>query len=655
MQSETTPQMSAPVSDGENLSLKRNFKGTKWMYFIYLVTCIMVVFHVYILAVSPVDPWVFSMGHLQFGVTLGFLCYAARAKSAKHVTLVDIGFILASLASYGYLLWNFDELVQRAGVLPEGYDILFGLFAIAAVVELTRRTAGWALTLLLAAFVAYCFIGPYLPGILWHKGYSFERVVSFLYSPNGIFNIPLGVTARYVYIFVLFGAFLELSGAAGFFMKFAYALAGQSRGGPAKVAIISSGLLGMVNGTSTGNVVTTGALTIPLMKRTGYNPYFAGAVEATASTGGQIMPPVMGAAVFLMAQMMNTSYITIMVAATIPALLYYVALYFSVDLEAARLGLIGLPRNQLPSWKEVRAQIYLAFPLFVLLAFLLIMNASVVLAGLMGLVSAVIIGFFHRLYKVKRMFTPIEILDAVRDGGVNVIQITATCAAAGIIMGTLTLTGLGLKIATIVVDLSGGSLLVCLLLTMSVTIILGMGLPTIAAYAIPASVIVPALVEMHVPLLPAHLFVLYYASLSAITPPVALASYAAAAIAGVSPFKLSVMGLKLGLAGFIIPFMFVYGPQLTLIGETSSIAQATITALIGIFALAVCVVGYLRTSLNMPTRLLLFAVALLMIKPGTMTDAIGAAILAVLLFWQFKIAKNKTAAPKDASPNTEKL
>jgi len=330
-----------PLADGENISLKRKFlPRTPWMYFIYIVTFVMVVFHVYILAYSPVDPWVFSMGHFQFGVTLGFLYYAARAKSASHITFVDIAFILASLSSYVYLLWDFDDLVQRAGVLPEGYDMLFGLFAVISVIELTRRTAGLALTILIFVSIGYCFAGPYLPGILWHKGYSFERVVSFLFSQNGIFNIPLGVTARFVYVFVLFGAFLELSGAAGFFMNFSYAIAGKSRGGPAKVAIISSGLLGMVNGTSTGNVVTTGgSMTIPLMKRTGYDPYFAGAVEATASTGGQIMPPVMGAAVFLMAQMMNQDYATIMVAAIIPAILYYAALYFSVDLDAKRLGL----------------------------------------------------------------------------------------------------------------------------------------------------------------------------------------------------------------------------------------------------------------------------------------------------------------------------
>jgi TRAP transporter 4TM/12TM fusion protein len=635
-------QQDVPIADGENITLKRNFlPRTPWMYFIYTITSIMVIFHIYILAFSPVDPWIFSMGHLQFGIILGFLYYAARSKSACKVTYIDILFILASIASYAYLLWDFDNLVQRAGVLPEGYDIIFGLFALVSVIELTRRTAGWALTVLIAVFISYCFAGPYLPGIFWHKGYSLERVISFMFSQNGIYNVPLGVTARFVYLFVLFGAFLELSGAAKFFMNFSYAIAGKTRGGPAKVAIFSSGLLGMVNGTSTGNVVTTGSMTIPLMKRTGYDPYFAGAVEATASTGGQIMPPVMGAAVFLMAQMMNQDYSSIMISATIPALLYYIALYFSVDLEAGRLKLIGIDKKNLPSWRNVASQSYLAFPLIILMYFLLAENSSVVFAGIMGLLGAVSVGMIHRFVTTGRIFELEEFMNAVRDGGVNVVQITATCAAAGIIIGSLTLTGLGLKIATIVVNVSGGNLLICLILTMVVTIILGMGLPTIAAYAIPASVIVPALVEMGVGLLPAHLFVLYFASLSAITPPVALASYAAAAIAGVNPFKLSVFGLKIGLAGFIIPFMFVYGPQLLLFGSISSILLSAITAIIGVFSLSICVIGYFKTKISIYFRLLFLLASLVLIKPGLITDSIGLFLLAFLIIWQVNLSKTK--------------
>lgn len=629
------PTTVLPISEDENLSLKRTLSGW-WMKSIYAVTAVMALYHIYILAFAPIDPWMFSITHLQFVMVLGFLFYAGRSKNRDKVGFIDIFLILASLSSFVYMMWEFDELVHRAGVLPEGYDTFFGLLAVITVIELTRRTAGWALTSLLLIFIAYCFAGPYLPGILWHKGYSFERLVSFLFSPNGIYNVPLGVTARFVYIFVLFGAFLELSGAAPFFMDFSYALAGRSRGGPAKVAIISSGLLGMVNGTSTGNVVTTGSLTIPLMKRTGYDPYFAGAVEAVASTGGQIMPPVMGAAVFLMAQMINKPYTDIMIAAIIPALLYYVALYLSVDLEAGRLKLLGVEKEMLPPWSQIRAQAHMALPILVLLYYLLFLSSSVVLAGLMGLASAIFIGVVDRAVKRKKMYTPTEVFDTIKSGGTNVIQITATCAAAGIIMGTLTLTGLGLKVATIVVDISGGSLLLTLFLTMGVTIILGMGLPTIAAYAIPASVVAPALLEMGVNEMAAHLFILYYASLSAITPPVALASYAAAAIAGVSPIKLAVIGLRLGMAGFIIPFMFVYGPQLLLMGNVSSIVLACVTALIGVYALSIAIVGYFKEPVSKPCRVLFTLAAVVLIKPGLYTDILGLAVFIALLLWQMR-------------------
>ncbi len=630
MSQKTIPD-TASITDGENLSLKRTF-GNKMMPLIYFITTLMALYHIYILAFSPVDPWMFSSAHLQFIMVLGFLYYGATARSAKKVGILDISLIIASIGSYAYIMYTFDDLVQRAGVFPEGYDIVFGLIAVLTVLELTRRTAGWALTILLLIFILYCFIGPWLPGILWHKGYSAERVVSFLFSPNGIYNVPLAVTARFVYIFILFGAFLELSGAAPFFMDFSYAVAGRTRGGPAKVAVISSGLLGMVNGTSTGNVVTTGSLTIPLMKKTGYSPYFAGAVEACASTGGQIMPPIMGAAVFLMAQMINIPYTEIMLAALIPALLYYVALFMSVDLEAGRLGLRGLERSQLPKWSDLRKQWYLAFPILVLLYCLLALGSSVVLAGLLGLASAFLIGIVHRVKTKTKTYSSKEFLGTIRDGGINTIQITATCAAAGIIMGVLGLTGLGLKIATIVVDLSGNNLLIALLLTMGVTILLGMGLPTIAAYAIPASVVVPALIELGVSEMSAHLFVLYFASLSAITPPVALASYAAAAIAGVNPFKLSMTGLKLGLAGFIIPYMIIYGPELTLNGSIPSIVLAVASACVGIFALSVGIIGYLKYHVSSVERVLYFIAALILIKPGLWTDLAGITLLATLVF-----------------------
>jgi TRAP transporter 4TM/12TM fusion protein len=613
----------------------------------------MAVFHIYILAFQPLDPWLIRIMHIQFVMAIGFVYYAGWPLATQRVNPLDLLLIIMSLSTMLYVLYYFDDLVFRAGVFPEGLDVLFGLFAIVTVIELTRRTVGNALTIMVLLFISYCFLGPYLPGFFWHRGYSFERVVSYIFSTNGIYNIPLGVTARFVYIFILFGAFLELSGAARFFMDSAFAVAGKTRGGPAKVAILASGLFGMVNGTSTGNVVTTGTLTIPMMKKVGYDGYFAGAVESCSSTGGQIMPPVMGAAVFLMASLIERPYLDIMVASIIPALLYYLSIFIMVDMESVKKGLSGLPADKIPSLGSVLKRIYLAIPILVLLYYLIFAMSSVVLAGLMGLATAFVMAFVHhglngRLVSLK------EILQAVHDGGKNVVQVSVTCASAGIVMGTLTLTGLGMKIATIVINLAHGNLLVALILTMFVSIVLGMGLPTIAAYAITASVVAPALITMGVPDIPAHLFVLYYASLSAITPPVALASYAAAAIAEVSPMRLAVTGLKLGLAGFIIPFMFVYGKPLLLMGSVDQIILSTATASLGIYCLALSIQGYAWGSINMTLRGAFFIASLILIKPGLYTDLGGIALFGLALLAQRKLTQSK-ALIGSSTANTDAL
>ncbi|WP_165077656.1 MULTISPECIES: TRAP transporter permease [unclassified Desulfovibrio] len=635
-----------PLADGENVSLKRTFaENSRWMYLIYAITVVMALFHLAVLTLYPMEPWLFSMGHLQFGVILGFLYYAGTKKQAANVGLIDLLLIVASIAAYLYVIFELDDLLEREGAFTENYDLLFGILMCLVVLELTRRTAGMILTGLLLLAMAYCYFGPWLPGPLAHRGYSFERIISYMFSTFGIFNAPLNSTARFVYLFVLFGAFLEFSGAATFFMNLSYAVAGGTRGGPAKVAVVSSGLLGMMSGAATANVVTTGTMTIPLMIRTGYNPYFAGAVEATASTGGQIVPPVMGAAVFLMAQMMNVSYTTILVAAIIPAILYYASLLFSVDFEAQKTGLFGLSRDQLPPWSLVRSQAYLGLPIIVLVACLVVINTSVVLAGIVALASVVLIGMIHLHQETGHFFELKRFLNAVRDGGTNCIQITATTAAAGIIIGALTLTGLGVKISSLVLLASGGNLFLCLFFTMCVTIVLGMGMPTIAAYAIPAAVVVPALVDLNVPLLNAHLFVLYFAALSSITPPVALASFAAAAIAKCNPFKLGLLGVRLALPAFIIPYMFVYGPELTMSGPILNIIISAVTAIVGVWALSVAIIGYFRANLSPLMRILFFVGSLCMMHPDTLTDLGGIAFLGALVGWQFYRTRGKAPLP----------
>lgn len=623
---------------------EREISGN-WKKFVFILTAFMAISHMYILGFYPIDPWIIRIVHLQFAVILGFL-YFPGWKSSKKVHIIDLAFILLSLGSLYYVLDTFDKLIFRAGVFPLPLDVLFGIFAIITVLELTRRSTGFGLVIVVIVFLLYCFIGPYLPAVLWHKGYSFERVVSFLFSTNGIYNAPLGASAQFVYLFVLFGAFLQICGTGKFFMDFSYLIAGRTRGGPAKIAVISSGLFGMINGTSVGNVVTTGSFTIPLMKRIGYSGSFAGSVEACASTGGQIMPPVMGAAAFLMAQLIGIPYVEIMFAAIIPAMLYYYSVYLMVDLEAARLGLSGLTSDQIPPAKDVLKTSYLALPLFVVIYFLTVVNTSITLVGIIGIASALLIGFAVSFYSDNKL-TLNKILEACLDGGKNIVSVAATCAAAGMVMGVLTLTGLGMRVATIVINLAQGELLVALFLTMLVCIVLGMGLPTIAAYAITASVVAPALIEMGVSPMATHMFVLYYACLSAITPPVALASYAAAALAGVKPMKLAMVALKLGLAGFIIPFMFVYGPAMLLIGTTTEIIIATITALIGVFALATAIQGFLWGKVPTALRIVLFIAALALIKPGLLTDAVGISLLAGSVAIQYYAAFKKRNLLKD--------
>lgn len=578
-------------------------------------------FHVYALGFSLLDPWLMNMLHFQFVTALALLTTTWRGKAEAHFSWSNGLLMLASLAYGAYIILFYDDLSMRLGTYCEDYDLAFSLLALTLVFELIRREAGLPLAALTAAFVLYCFVGPWMPELLWHKGYSADRVFPYFFGTSGIFNVPMSVASRFVYIFVLFGALLEVAGVGAWFMGVARAAAGRSCGGAAKVAVISSCLMGMLSGTAVGNVVTTGSLTIPLMKKHGYTPYFAGAVEACASTGGQIMPPVMGAAVFLLAQMVGRPYDEIMVAAILPALLFYAGLFFMVDVEARRMGLRQQDAGGIPL-RRLLAQSYLSIPLF-LLAGLIIAGYSVVYAGLCSIAALLLTACVHSRELGGPCFPLTRMVQGIRAGGLGIVQISVTCAAAGIIMGAFALTGLGLKMASIVLTFAQGSAPVALFLTMTVTVILGMGLPTIAAYAICASVLAPALIKMGIPELPAHLFILYFASFSAITPPVALASYAAAAIAKTPPMRLSLEAVRIGLPAFIIPYMFVYGPELLLQGDALSIAASAASALLGVCCLGAAIIGHGRAPLRLWERLCLLASSLLLINPGLLTDGLG--------------------------------
>ena len=489
----------------------------------------------------------------------------------------------------------------------------------ALILELTRRVAGLALVVITGIFLLYTFTAHLLPGLLAvDRAYSWQRFFGHVYSDAGILGPTTAVSSTYIILFIIFAAFLQASKVGDYFVNFAFAMAGRARGGPAKVAIFASGLMGMINGTSAGNVVATGSLTIPLMKKVGYHKKTAGAVEAAASTGGQIMPPIMGAGAFIMAEVTGIPYQEIAIAAIIPAILYFASIYFMVDFEAAKLGMRGMREDELPKLKRLIKQVYLFIPIIILIV-ALFMGYSVIRAGTLATVAAAMISWL-----TPHAMGPRAILKAFELAGIMSIQIIAVCACAGIIVGVISLTGVGARFSNVLLDLAGVSQLLALFFAMCIAILLGMGMPTTAAYAVAASVVAPGLVQLGIPQLTAHFFVFYFAVVSAITPPVALASYAAAGISGANPMETSVASFRIGIAAFIVPFMFFYNSALLMDGTTLEIIRAAITATFGVFLLSAGVQGWFMGGRSVWfIRLGLMLAALFMIEGGVLTDLIG--------------------------------
>ena len=500
----------------------------------------------------------------------------------------------------------------------------------AMILELTRRVAGLALVIITGVFLVYTFTALLLPGILAVQSpYSWQRFFGSVYSDVGILGPTTAVSSTYIILFIIFAAFLQASKVGDYFVNFAFAAAGRARGGPAKVAIFASGLMGMINGTSAGNVVATGSLTIPLMKKVGYKKQTAGAVEAAASTGGQIMPPIMGAGAFIMAEITGIPYQEIAIAAIIPAILYFVSVYFMVDLEAAKLGMRGMREDELPRLAAMAKRAFLVLPIFILIV-ALFMGYSVIRAGTLATVAAAVVSWLTPYRMGVR-----SIVKAFELAGVMSIQIIAVCACAGIIVGVISLTGVGARFSNLLLGLAEASQLLALFFAMCIAILLGMGMPTTAAYAVAASVVAPGLVQLGIPQLTAHFFVFYFAVVSAITPPVALASYAAAGISGANPMETSVASFKIGLSAFIVPFMFFYNAALLMDGTWFEVLRAGATATVGVFLLSCGVQGwFMGTRVAWFVRAGLVAAALLMIEGGIVTDLAGIALAAALYFVQ---------------------
>ena len=589
----------------------------------------MSLWQVFVLAIYPMDPFQLRAIHLCFTLILTlFIFKANRTSKDDRLHFLDIPLVLLAIVSTLYIFIDFDDLIQRTGVDPTSWDIVFGTAFVILVLEMTRRTTGYTLVILGSVFIGYTLLGHYLPEAIRHGGYSYSRMVSFLFSTEGIFTIPLGVSSTYVFLFILFGAFLSSSGAGTTFTELAKSVAGWARGGPAKIAVIASSLFGTISGSAVANVMVDGWMTIPLMKSVGYRPQMAGAVEAVASTGGQIMPPVMGAGAFIMAEVLGVTYTKIIVAAAIPAILYYFALYWMIDFEALRYNLKGIPRAELPKASEVLIrQGHLLFPIVVLLFSLIVLETSPIRAGLWSSLSIVLISFARRATRMGWA----KISEALEGGAKGILEVAATCACAGIIIGVMALTGLGVRISAGLIAMSGNSLILALFLTMIVSFILGMGLPTTAAYVICASTIAPALTQMGVPPLAAHMFIFYFACLSAITPPVALAAFAAAGIARTGLWGVGLCAVKIAAAGYIIPYMFVYGPPLLMIGSWGEIIYSLATACVGTVCLAGGLQGWFLKTITWPQRVLLIAAALGLIKPGWVTDLLGAICMTLVI------------------------
>ena len=580
--------------------------------------------------------------HLAFTLALVFLLYPASSKQSKTSGIPFYDFILAGLgvASAMYLVVFFNDLVTRAG-LPTTVDLVMGFVLIATLLEATRRISNPVLPCLAVVALLYCYFGRYMPQMLAHRGFSVARIVNHMYlGTEGIFGTPLEVSSTFVFMFILFGSVLEKTGLGRFIIDLSMALAGWSTGGPAKVAIVSSGLMGTVSGSSVANVCTTGMFTIPLMKSVGYEPHFAGAVEAVASTGGQIMPPVMGAGAFIMAQFLGVPYIEVAIAAVVPALLYYFAVMVQVHFEACRLGLKGIPWAQLPPiWPLLRSKGFLLIPLIAIIYFLL--------AGytpLMAAFNGILVSFVLSWLNKETRLTPARIFEAFQSGARGAIGVACACATVGMVVGMGTLTGLALRIAGAIVSAAGGSKILTLVFTMCASILLGTGLPTTAYFIVTSTMAAPALFQLGVPAKAAYMFVFYFGIAADLTPPVALAAYAGSGIAGSDPMKTGMTAFKLALAGFLVPYIYVYSPMLLFIDVVPlEMVQAICTALIGVFLLAMFTIGFFKAPMAWYMRILAFAGALGLMIPGTISDLCGLAILALIYFVQ-KAKEKKLSA-----------
>lgn len=633
--------VSTTPADLKPLFLEERGYGGRWKKVGLLVGVLAIAFCIYQVLSSLfflLPSGLHRIVHFTFAAVLSFLIYPISKDGKRPVmVLLDVLLITMSIAAAAYMFVNFTE-IQEGGRMgaPNQTDILFGIIVVLITLEITRRVIGYLMPLVALAFIAYAYFGEYIPGVFGHRGYDLDRIVSTMYlGVTGIFGVPLGVSATFVFLFVLFGSLLEKTGGGSFFTDAAYAFAGRMRSGPAQTAVIGSATMGMISGSAVANVVTVGTFTIPLMKKMGYAPNFAGAVEAVASTGGQFMPPVMGTTAFLIAEFLQIPYSQVAIAAIIPALFYYYSLGAAVHFESGRLNMRATPKDQLPNLKLVLKDRGIFILPLAILVVIILKGYSIMTSGLIAIAMTMLSSFIYTAKGLKQGETFARMgrcfVLALKDASVTMLTVASACACAGIIIGSVGLTGLGTKISSFVIAFSGGHLFPALILCAVASLILGMGLVAVACYVLLAILVAPALIKMGTMPLAAHLFIFYFGMLSFITPPVAIAAYAAAGVANSDPFKTGFVAFRLAVVGFVVPFIMIYNPSFLMIGEPLQIIYIVISALVGITFIAAGFIGFLRDRCNVFQRIMFIAGGFLLLIPGVKTDLIGLLILAVAL------------------------
>ena len=607
-----------------------------------------VAFHLYTAAFGTMP------GIAQKSIHLGFLLVIfyinAMVDSEKRWEQIFLGIMaLFALGGCAYITILDENLQLRAGIVYAS-DILFAILLIIAIFEACRRKMGNPLVIITLVFVAYAFLGKYIPGFLNQPGMTLKKFTSLVYlTTDGIFGSPLYASASYVVLFVLLGAIMSVSGIGDYMTNLATSLFGHMRGGPAKVAVVASGFFGSISGSPTANVIGTGTFTIPMMKKNGFEPEFAAAVEATASTGGAIMPPIMGSTAFIMAEMLGIPYTAVAKAALIPAILYFLAVLFGVDIYAAKHGLKGIPRSQLPKVRSMLKQIYMLAPLIFLIFCMAVFNMTIVRSGLLTIIVTLVLVELNpktRMTKEQWLQIPVQTVKSA-------VSVGIACAMAGIISGVIMGSGLGYRISSILTSVAGTSMLLLLVLTMVVSLIMGMGVPTTAAYLVLASLVAPTMIQLGIPPLAAHMFIFYFGCISSITPPVALAAYAGAGLAGCDPNKTGYKAFRLAFCSFLMPYLFVYNPVLLMEGGVLDILWSLVTALIGAYLLASGFEGFFfRWSLKWFERPLMILGAVMLIVPGMVTDLVGIAIIVVEFVTEFMFKRSEKFVPVTVSQST---